>query len=167
MARASCRTFFGKCSGRLYWRNTESMSTPSSSGAPSTSMISPSGLCMARFPFAQFHHDFVADVRLRAPHRAAAAHKYHAECAGHPGSHKETGCSCCNVPTSCVRLRSKMRMTLPVGSADGALDASFWRHIAPHQHAVTIEGRGRGMFGNDNRRAAWDRPLPESPCLGD
>ena len=43
MACASCSTRFGKCSGSLYWRMTESMSTPSASGGPSTSMISPSG----------------------------------------------------------------------------------------------------------------------------
>ena len=40
---ASCSTRLGKCSASLYWRMTESMSTPSASGGPRTSTISPSG----------------------------------------------------------------------------------------------------------------------------
>ena len=60
---ASSRTSLGNSVGRWYFRMIDSMSTPGAELGPSTSMISPFGIDVARFPRFQPDDDFVAALR--------------------------------------------------------------------------------------------------------
>ena len=148
MACASAKTSLGKCSGKSYWRRTESMSTPSASGAPRTSTISPSGLVW-RDSHSRNSTTTLSPTRAGRPTSRGGRHINVVRHARIVGNDVER--------IAALRQRADNLRAFAFENADDragfliVLAAKiFPPHVAPHEHAVFVQRRAGGAFGNGN-----------------